>query len=59
MIILFIYVRIYLGGYYVKLETELLSKIDPKNAQKPTSTVELKGVQSKTKLKKTSKPPSS
>jgi len=50
---------IYLGGYFVRLETELLSKIDPKNAQRPTSTVDTKGVQSKTKLKKTLKPPSS
>ncbi|KAL4142845.1 hypothetical protein QTP88_005239 [Uroleucon formosanum] len=47
------------GGYYVRLETELLSKIDPKNAQRPTSTLETKGVQSKTKLKKTPKPPNS
>ncbi|KAL5240632.1 hypothetical protein ACI65C_008042 [Semiaphis heraclei] len=38
------------GGYFVRLETELLSKIDPKNAQRPMSTVETKGVQSKTKL---------
>lgn len=37
----------------MKLESELLSKIDPKNAQRP-STVDTKG-QIKTKLKKTSK----
>lgn len=42
------------GGYFAKLESELLSKIDPKNAQRP-STVDNKG-QAKSKLKKTSKP---
>lgn len=42
-----------LGGYFVKLESELLSKIDPKSAQRP-NTVETKG-QVKTKLKKTTK----
>jgi len=44
-----------LGGYFVRLETELLSKIDPKNALRPMSTMEMKSVQSKTKLKKTLK----
>jgi len=42
------------GGYFTKLESELLSKIDPKNAQRPT-TVDIKGP-TKNKLKKTLKP---
>lgn len=50
---IFFFEYIFTGGYFVKLESELLSKIDQKNVQK-SCTVDAKG-QAKIKPKKTIK----